>query len=182
MYAPHFAAALAVKSRAPEAPVWALFLGAFLPDLAWIVLARIGVEPTAERIFYDGWSHSLVCVLIMASVFAAAFWKRGRAVVVAIWIAVFSHFMLDFPVHPQRLLLCPGLDVRLGWNLLSWGTAPGWLGAINDWWLQAVTLLPLLAIYVWGMRRTSMPMSLIAASCVILLGAQLLMLSSAISY
>jgi hypothetical protein len=32
MYAPHFAAALAIKGRAREAPLWALLIGAFIPD------------------------------------------------------------------------------------------------------------------------------------------------------
>ena len=42
MYAPHFAAALAIKSTVPRAPLAALLAGAFLPDLLWIALARIG--------------------------------------------------------------------------------------------------------------------------------------------
>jgi hypothetical protein len=45
MYSPHFAAALAIKSTAPRAPLWALLTGAFLPDMLWIALARLGVEP-----------------------------------------------------------------------------------------------------------------------------------------
>ena len=47
MYAAHFAAALAVKGPrvSAEAPAWALPTAAFVPDLAWIALARLGVEP-----------------------------------------------------------------------------------------------------------------------------------------
>lgn len=118
----------------------------------------------------------------MASLLAGVFWKQGRAVMVGAWIAVFSHFVLDFPVHPKRLLLYPSPRVPLGWDLLDWGSARGWLGITNDWWLQTLVLVALLAVYVWSMRRTSMPMSLIAASCIVVLSAQLLMLSPAISY
>jgi hypothetical protein len=40
MYAPHFAAALVVKSCVQRAPLWILMAGAFLPDLVWVVNAR----------------------------------------------------------------------------------------------------------------------------------------------
>src|SRR5437762_12690234 len=136
MYAPHFAAALAINGRSPGAPFWALLIGAFIPDLAWIALARIGIEPAHASNFFDDWSHSLVSVAILATLFASAFLRRGKPVFIAIWLAVFSHFLLDFPVHPKRLALAPLSGVYLGWDLLAWGSRPGWLGAINDWWLQ----------------------------------------------
>ena len=44
MYAPHFAAALAIKGSARVPPLWALLIGAFMLDLLWIALARIGIE------------------------------------------------------------------------------------------------------------------------------------------
>jgi hypothetical protein len=57
MYAPHFAAALAIESRVRRAPLWALLVGAFLPDLVWIVFARAGVEPAQPSCFFDDWSQ-----------------------------------------------------------------------------------------------------------------------------
>src|SRR5256886_16882488 len=71
MYAPHFAAALAIKGRTPEAPLWALLIGAFVPDLLWIALARIGIEPAQTSNFFDDWSHSLISVAILATLFAS---------------------------------------------------------------------------------------------------------------
>src|SRR5438876_4318225 len=118
MYAPHFAAALAIKSRVPRAPTWALVLGAFLADLLWIVLARAGIEPAQDSNFFDDWSHSLLSVFIIATVFAWQFVRLGRPVVVALWTAVVSHFILDFPVHPKRLALYPLSKIHLGWE--SW--------------------------------------------------------------
>jgi len=53
---------------------------------------------------------------------------------------------------------------------------------MNDWWLQLFALLLLLAVYVHGIRRTEISENLIAASCLVLLGVQLLTLSSCISY
>src|SRR5215470_10956032 len=127
MYAPHFAAALAIKSRVPSAPTWALLIGAFVPDLLWIALARIGIEPAQTSNLFDDWSHSLVSVAILATLFASAFLRSGKPAVVAIWLAVFSHFLLDVPVHPKRLALAPLTGVYLGWDLLAWGSRAGWL-------------------------------------------------------
>src|SRR5579863_3009835 len=169
MYAPHFAAALAIKSRARRAPLGALLIGAFLPDLVWIVLARAGIEPAQSSNFFDDWSHSLVSVMVFATLFALSFWKRGRPVVAAIWLAVFTHFLLDFPVHPWRLALYPKSQMHLGWDLLSWGSRQSWLGAINDWWLQLFVLLGLILFYAVGMRKTRIPRRIILASCVVLL-------------
>ena len=182
MYAPHFAAALAVKGRAREAPLWALLIGAFIPDLLWIALARIGIEPAQASNFYDDWSHSLVSVAILATLFASAFLRRGKPVFIAIWLAVFSHFLLDFPVHPKRLALAPLTGVYLGWDLLAWGSRPGWLGAINDWWLQAAVLLVLLLVYATGVRRSDPQPATVAASVTFLIGIQLLTLFPCIGY
>jgi hypothetical protein len=182
MYAPHFAAALAIKGRTPAAPLWALLIGAFIPDLLWIALARMGIEPAQPSKFFDDWSHSLISVAILASVFALAFLQRGKPVVVAIWLAVFSHFVLDFPVHPKRLALAPLTGIYIGWDLLAWGSRPGWLGAINDWWLQLAALLVLLVVYATGARRTGTQPTAVTASSALLIGIQLLTLFPYISY
>jgi hypothetical protein len=182
MYAPHFAAALAIKGRTPEAPLWALLIGAFIPDLLWIALARIGIEPAQTSNFFDDWSHSLVSVAILASLFALAFLRRGRHIFIAMWLAVFSHFVLDFPVHPKRLVLAPMTHIYLGWDLLAWGSRPGWLGAINDWWLQLAVLLVLLVIYATGAAEARIQPTAAAASSALLIGIQLLTLLPCLSY
>ena len=91
MYAPHFAAALVIKSRALRAPLWALLVGAFLADLLWIVLARAGVEPAELSSFFDDWSHSLFSIVVLATVFAVFFWKKGDA---SLW----QYGSLFFPI------------------------------------------------------------------------------------
>ena len=144
-----------------------------LPDLLWIVLARIGGEPAQPSNSVDDWSHSPVSVAILVSLFALAFIRRSKPVFVAIWLAVFSHFVLDFPVHPKRLALAPLTGVYLGWDLLAWGSCPGWLGANNDWWLQLVALLVLLIFYETGARHARIPPAAVAACSVLLIGIQL---------
>jgi hypothetical protein len=56
----------------------ALLIGAFIPDLAWIAFARIGIEPAQASNFFDDWSHSLVSVAILATLFASAFLRRAN--------------------------------------------------------------------------------------------------------
>lgn len=60
MFAAHFAAGLALKSAAPKVRTWVLLTGAFLPDLAWIVLARAGIEPEDAVPYFDGWFRAAV--------------------------------------------------------------------------------------------------------------------------
>lgn len=84
VYVPHYSVALAAGQYARRAPLWALLTGAFLPDLVWIVLARIGVEPADSANFFDDWSHSLLSTIVLATIFSLAFWKRGRAAVIGI--------------------------------------------------------------------------------------------------
>jgi hypothetical protein len=84
--AAHFAAALAIKSRVPEASTAALIVGAFIPDFAWIILATAGVEPTRREVFFDDWSHSLLSVAVAATAYAWLFRKHGLGVAGAAWL------------------------------------------------------------------------------------------------
>lgn len=175
MYAAHFAAGLAIKARVPDAPTWALLTAAFIPDFAWIILARAGVEPTLPALFFDDWSHSLVTIVVCAALFAALFWRLGRAVLAAVWLAAFSHFLLDLPIHPKQLALYPHSPVHLGFNSWAFG-AQRPFGVTNYWWIQLAALIGLMIIYVQGRRRLQLPMNLVVASCVVLLSLHLLML------
>jgi hypothetical protein len=169
MYAAHFAAGLAIKSRVPKAPTWALLVGAFIPDLIWVVLANRGIEPTEPRLFFDDWSHSLLMIGVWASLFALMFWRGERRVVLAVWFAVFSHFLLDFPIHPKFLALYPHSSLHVGLYL------SGTIGATKYWWVQMCVLAVLTATYAQGARRLRFHANLIAASCVALFALHLLM-------
>jgi membrane-bound metal-dependent hydrolase YbcI (DUF457 family) len=175
MYAAHFAAALAVKGRVPQAPAWALVSAVFLPDFVWIALAGLGIEPTVP-VFFDDWSHSLIMIVVWATVFAALFWRSGKDIALAVWIAGLSHFFLDFLIHPARLALYPHSSVHLGWNLWQYGLTKSWLGATRYWWYELATLAVLLALYVWFSRRSRLPLNLVAASCVTVIGLHMMSL------
>jgi hypothetical protein len=91
-------------------------------------------------------------------------------------------FFARFSGHPKRLALAPLTGVYLGWDLLAWGSRPGWLGAINDWWLQLAVLLVLLVVYATGARRGHVQPAAVAASCALLIGIQLLTLFPSVGY
>jgi len=175
MYAPHFAAALAIKGRAPKAPAWALLTAAFLPDLVWIVLAGAGIEPADPKIFFDAWSHSILSVIVEATAFALLFYRRGPAVWLPIWLAGLSHLLLDLPIHPKPLALYPHASIHAPWDLWSWGLSKVWLGISPYWWIQSALVLVFLAIYASGAKRSGIPGNLVAASCIGVIGLKLLL-------
>jgi hypothetical protein len=95
MFVGHFAAGLAMRGRAREVPIAAYVGGAFLLDFFWVAFAvtRIDLTPWSD------WSHSLVMALAWATAFAVLFVKFGRAAVVAVWLIVFSHYVLDLIIQ-----------------------------------------------------------------------------------
>lgn len=149
MYAGHFAAALAIKAKEPRAPTWALLLGVGFLDVLFgiFVMLRIervrmtpGVAPGFSLDFID-WSHSLVMALLWAGLLAIPFWRRAHAVGAAVGAAVFSHFLLDLPMHPPDLALWPFSTFHLGLGL--WKSLPvGW------WWVELAVIAILCAYYV----------------------------------
>jgi len=170
MYAAHFAAGLAIKSYTPSAPAWVLLTGAFLPDLLWIPFARAGLEPVRPDIFFDDWSHSLLMVIVWATIYAALFWKLGRPVALAAWISVCSHFLLDFPIHPKFLALYPHASLHLG-IVASQGRF-----SLRNWLVEVCVTLVLGTLYVARSKKNGLAGNLCAASVVLIAGLQLLSL------
>lgn len=148
MYAGHFAAGLAIKARAPEAPTWGLLLGVGLLDLLFgpFVLMgweRVTLTPGVAPGFsldYIDWSHSLLMSLVWSVAYALCFLRRGRTIALAMGVAVFSHFVLDWFMHPADLALWPGSRVHLGLGL--WRLLPtGW------WFFELAFIFACLAYY-----------------------------------
>jgi hypothetical protein len=137
MYAGHFAAALALKTTQPRAPTWALLLGVGFLDVLFGIFVLFGWEratltpgrsPGFSLDFID-WSHSLLASLFWAALFGLFFLRRGRGVAVAAGVAVFSHFVLDYFMHPPDLALWPHAQAHVGLGL--WVRWPqGW------WWFE----------------------------------------------
>lgn len=157
MYAGHFAAGLALKGRVPEAPTWGLLLGVGMLDVLFgpFVLAGIerasitpGVSPGFSLDYID-WSHSLVMSLVWSVLFALAFLGRGRRIAVLMGFAVFSHYLMDLPMHPGDMALWPGSGIHLGFGL--WRVLP------TGWWFLELAVIVLGLAYYWhraGVERS----------------------------
>ncbi len=154
MYAGHYAAGLAIKATRPQAPTWAILLGVGFLDVLFGIFVMLGIErvtltpgvsPGFLLDFID-WSHSLAMSLVWAALFSSFFWRRGVAVAVAIAFAVFSHFLLDWPMHPADLALWPHAGAHIGMGL--WQQLPvGW------WWLELGFIAAGCSYYVAQARR-----------------------------
>lgn len=169
MWAAHFAAGVAIKSRVPEAPIRPLLAAMFLPDFVWIGLGAVGVEPAAPGHFFDGWSHSLVMVLLYASITAFLFRGYGRMVAAAFFIGVFSHFLLDLPIHPAPLELYPHSGIQFDFGLAT-------VDSMRYWDVQLLVTILLLGLYVQWMRRVSQSRARVVQTCVGVLAIHLLSL------
>lgn len=75
----------------------------------------------------------LAMSLLWSVLFAAAFARHGRRVQAALGFAVFSHFLLDMPMHPPDLALWPNSAVHLGLGL--WQRLP------TGWWFFELAVI-----------------------------------------
>jgi hypothetical protein len=153
LYAGHFAAALVLRAKQPQAPFWAILIGVGFLDLLFgpfvlLGIERVTVTPETSPGFsldYIDWSHSLLMAVVWSVLFGALFLGRGRAVAAVLAMAVFSHFLLDLPMHPPDLALWPGSDAHLGLGL--------WRALPTGWWIvELVVVLAASAYYVQQAR------------------------------
>jgi len=148
MYAGHFAAGLAIKAREPRAPTWALLIGVGFVDVLFGLFVPLGLErvtltpgqsPGFHLDFID-WSHSLAMSLLWAVLFALAFLRRGTVVAVWCGFAVFSHFLLDWLMHPGDLALWPhaashiGLGIWTRWPIGWWFFELGFIAVCSAYY------------------------------------------------
>lgn len=153
MYAGHFASAVVFKARYPDTPTWIPLLGVGFLDLLFgpFVLAGLeqvtmtpGVSP-GFRLDYIDWSHSLVMSLVWSGAFAALFLGRGKQIAFVAGAAVFSHYVLDFVMHPGDLALWPGSTVH--WGLGLWQRLP------DTWWFVELAFIGVACWYYWSRSR-----------------------------
>jgi membrane-bound metal-dependent hydrolase YbcI (DUF457 family) len=128
MFVGHYSASLAAKAIEPRAPLWALVAGAQLIDIGWSILVMAGVEKVRFNTALEGssldlyhmpYTHSLPAVIVwsLAAIALCRYvLKLDWRPAVIIGLVVFSHWVLDFLVHRQDLLLWFGGEkVGLGW-------------------------------------------------------------------
>jgi membrane-bound metal-dependent hydrolase YbcI (DUF457 family) len=146
MYAGHFASALALKTAKPEAPTWALVAGCGLLDLVFGLLVAAGIEGVMPGWEHDhllniAWSHSLLTAVLLGAGFAALFFRRGWAVMLVLFAAVFSHWVLDILVHRPDMDLWPHSAIKLGFYKI--------FGPVSGW---AETAIVVVAITIYAAR------------------------------
>lgn len=117
MIAGHFALAAAVKSRAKDVPLWSLMLATAWMDVIFVPLLAAHIE-TIHPVDHGGyggvvihadWTHSLIGALAIAASFGAVFavlWNRRAGLVLG--AVVFSHWLLDLPMHRGDMPILPG--------------------------------------------------------------------------
>jgi hypothetical protein len=134
MFVGHYATAVAAKGIDRRLPLWALFVAVQVLDVAWGSFILTGVEhvriipgftESNSLDLYDmPWSHSLAaaaCWAIAAGIVWTALRARGPEIgpPLILALAVFSHWPLDWLVHPPDLQVYPGGADRYGlglWN------------------------------------------------------------------
>jgi membrane-bound metal-dependent hydrolase YbcI (DUF457 family) len=137
MFVGHLAVGLAAKRFAPKTSVGTLLVGAQLADMLWPILILAGVEhariapgitAAAGFDFYDyPISHSLLMDVLWAAIFAGIYYaaRRYRRGAIAIFVAVISHWILDFVSHRPDMPLVPGSNAFYGLGL--WYSIPATL-------------------------------------------------------
>ena len=154
MYAGHYAVGLALKGKVPEAPTWGILLGVGVLDILFGPFVLMGIEQVTLTpgqspgfsLDQIDWSHSLATSVVWSALFGLLFVQFGRKVMWVMAVAVFSHFVLDFTMHPADLALWPGSNIHLGLGL--WRSLP------TGWWFVELSLVVALLGYYWRRSKT----------------------------
>lgn len=138
----HLAAGLVAKRFAPKVPLFYLLIAPVIPDLLGFVFRVIGIENYAYNAFDPSlgtyvtlpmrryWSHGLFMNVIWSALAAALAYLvwRDRRTSSVIGLTVFSHWLLDFIVHPPDLPLLFAGSPQVGLGL--WATRTGFMISI----------------------------------------------------
>jgi hypothetical protein len=125
----HFGFAAAVKARETRVPLWALMIATVFLDIVFVPLFLAGIEPIVpigkggygEGYIHADYTHSLVGALLLSVLFGAIFaifWSRRTAIILG--AVVFSHWLLDLPMHRADMQLFPHWGPMLGFGLWRW--------------------------------------------------------------
>jgi hypothetical protein len=134
MFIGHFGVAYAAKTVAPKVPLAAYFLAVQALDVLFSVFVLTGIEHleivhqytryNPYRLYDMPITHSLVGSLGWAVAVGgvASMIRLPRRESLWLGLAVFSHFLLDLPVHTPDLSIAGNDTARLGLGL--WNNVP----------------------------------------------------------
>jgi hypothetical protein len=158
MFIGHYGVSFAAKRFTPGTSLGVLFLAVQLLDILFAVFVFAGVEKlrivpgfteyNAYDLYYMPYSHSLVGALVWsvaAGLLAAALGGRRASPWIA--AAVFSHFLLDVPMHTPDMPILGNNSPKIGlglWRHRDLALAAELIAlAIGVWiWRHAPTLTP----------------------------------------
>ena len=153
MFIGHYGVAFAAKAAAPRVPLGVYFIAVQLLDVLFSIFVFVGIErmrivPGYTQynpyvLYFMPYTHGLVGALgwslVGGSVWYLARRNAREALVVA--GAVFSHFVLDVPVHTADMPLLGNNSYKLGlglWNHWPWALALELVTLIGGWVLWMV--------------------------------------------
>jgi hypothetical protein len=159
----HLGVGFAAKRLAPKAPLWSLLAASVTPDLLRFGFKALGLEKPGiygQKNVSQGievittrvapWSHGLFMSVIWAVLFALIAYSVSRDLQSSsvLGLAVFSHWVLDFIVHPPDMPLLFENSPSVGLGL--WTTGPGYIASII---LEGFLLIGGITIYLWGRKQ-----------------------------
>jgi hypothetical protein len=157
MFIGHYAASFAAKNVAPKISLGGYFVAAQVLDVLFSLFVLLGIEKmrlvpgftesNGYDLYYMPFTHSLVGALAwaVASAVAIVVATKLRKEAIAFGAVVFSHFVLDVPVHTPDLPIFREDGPKLGFGLWRhWTLATG---------LELVLLAIGLALY-WAQMRS----------------------------
>jgi len=146
----HVAVGLAAKRVEPRISLGTLVLAAMFADLLWCVFMIAGIEHVQYKPgmgaanYLDASdiaiSHSLLTDVVWAGLLAAAYFLKRRYPrgALVLFVAVLSHWLLDFVAHRPDMPLAPGGHRYFGLGL--WTSIPATLIVEGGFWVVALVL------------------------------------------
>ncbi len=125
----HYGVGLGLKKFAPNISLSLLFLAVQLPDILWSILLLSGLEHlhiTPEQpgfAFTDSiFSHGLLSSFVIAVLFSVVVYlvRRNTRESLIIFLAVLSHWLLDFILHKHDLPITTDPQSTTGWGLYQY--------------------------------------------------------------
>ena len=150
MLTAHYAVALVAKRSEPRINLGTLTIAAMFADLAWCFFMLIGLEHVhfgpgmgaGKYLFATdiALSHSLFMDGVWATLFASAYYLRQRYPRGAwiVFLAVLSHWVLDFVSHKADMPIVPGIHRYVGLGL--WNSIPGTIVVEGSVWCLSIIL------------------------------------------
>lgn len=134
MFIGHYGAALAIRSKEESPSIGKLFIAVQWVDVLFVVFVLMGIEKlrivpgftavNAFDLYFVPYTHSVLANVIWAGLallvarLARMSWRTGWWLV----LAVFSHLLLDLPMHTPDMPLAGDNTTKLGFGL--WNNLP----------------------------------------------------------